>query len=289
MAYILFIDESGQDHRDSPYEVLAGLAVEDRDLWNLILAVREAELRLFGTRYTAGDGELKAKRLLKSKTYRLANQLEPIPSEERTILARKCIEAGSTASRRELTALAQAKLAYVHEALELCARFRCKVFASIVDQTSPAVDTKVHLRKDYAYLFERFFYFLEDIDPAIQGLVVFDELEHSRSHLLIDQMHRYFQRTEKGRYRAAQVIPEPFFVHSELTTGIQLADLIAYLISWGFRTKEMGRARREELDNFVEQVSQMRHRTTREVGDNPNFAIWSFAIIHDLRVPEERK
>ena len=31
MAYFLFIDESGQDHRDSPYEVLAGVAIEDRD------------------------------------------------------------------------------------------------------------------------------------------------------------------------------------------------------------------------------------------------------------------
>ena len=32
MAYFLFVDESGQDHRESPCEVLAGVAVEDRDL-----------------------------------------------------------------------------------------------------------------------------------------------------------------------------------------------------------------------------------------------------------------
>ena len=29
MAFFLFIDESGQDRRNSPYEVLAGVAVED--------------------------------------------------------------------------------------------------------------------------------------------------------------------------------------------------------------------------------------------------------------------
>lgn len=28
MAYFLFIDESGQDHKSSPYEVLAGIAIE---------------------------------------------------------------------------------------------------------------------------------------------------------------------------------------------------------------------------------------------------------------------
>jgi hypothetical protein len=32
MAYFLFIDESGQDHHDSPYEVLAGITVKDEDL-----------------------------------------------------------------------------------------------------------------------------------------------------------------------------------------------------------------------------------------------------------------
>jgi len=43
MAYFLSVDESGHDRRESPYEVLAGVAVEDRDLWNLIQALRAAE------------------------------------------------------------------------------------------------------------------------------------------------------------------------------------------------------------------------------------------------------
>lgn len=75
------------------------------------------------------------------------------------------------------------------------------------------------LQKDYAYLFERFFYFLEDNAAREQGIVVFDELEKSKSHLLIDQMHRYFTETATGQYRANRIIPEPFFVHSELTTS----------------------------------------------------------------------
>jgi hypothetical protein len=29
VAYLLFMDESGSDHQESPYEVLASLAVED--------------------------------------------------------------------------------------------------------------------------------------------------------------------------------------------------------------------------------------------------------------------
>lgn len=287
MAYFLFIDESGQDRRESPYEVLAGVAVKDQELWNLIQALRDAELRHFGVRYTADRGELKAKKLLKAKTFRLAAQLPPIEPDERRELAAACLANGANAGRWQLTALAQAKLAYVEEALEICARFRCRAFASVIPADAPRPAGMEFLRKDYAYLFERYFYFLEDTDREALGLVVFDELERIQSHLLIEQMNRYFQATWKGRTRASQIIPEPFFVHSELTTGVQIADLVAYILSWGFRLPGMAEPAREELNGLVDRVCQLRHRAIRERMGNPQFVIWSFALINDLRAREE--
>lgn len=50
MSWMLFLDESGHDRRESPYEVLAGLAVEDRVLWRLIQALRSAQDDNFGIR-----------------------------------------------------------------------------------------------------------------------------------------------------------------------------------------------------------------------------------------------
>ena len=197
------------------------------------------------------------------------------------------MEAGAGAGRKQITALAQAKLAYVQEALETCARFHCRAFASIVSRNAPCPEP-THLRKDYAYLLERFFYFLEDKDSSACGIVVFDELEKSRSHILVDQMESYFKYTHKGRLRSGQVIPEPFFVHSDLTTGIQLADLVAYIVAWGFRFGEMTEPARSELDGLAKLVGQMRYRTQREVGGNPNYAIWSFTTITDLRPRDER-
>jgi hypothetical protein len=281
MSYFLFVDESGQDRRESPYEVLAGVAVEDRDLWNLIQALRAAETEHFGVRYTADRSELKAKKLLKRKTFRLAAQLPPFTRGESAALARRCLEDGANAGRRELTALAQAKIAYVEAALEICARFRCRAFASIVDHRAPRPSNPSVLRKDYAYLFERFFYFLEDKGPDAPGLVVFDELERVQSHL------RYFQDTWTGRTRSSRIIPEPFFVHSELTTGVQLADLIAYVLSWGFRLPGMVEPAREELSTLVDRACHLRHRAVRERLGNPQFVIWSFTLINDLRAREE--
>jgi Protein of unknown function (DUF3800) len=237
MAYFLFIDESGQDRKASPYEVLAGVTVADRDLWNLIKDIQDSEQRNFGRRYSLGPSELKGKKLLDRKVFRKASQLPPIPERERTALARSCLDSGIAAGKHEITALAQAKLAYVNEVFEICARFKCKAFASIVKKAAPVPPSSENLRKDYAYLFERFFYFLEETDPSASGIVVFDELERSRSHILVGQMDSYFKRTIKGRQMSGQIIPEPFFVHSDLTTGIQIADLVAYAVSWGFRLK----------------------------------------------------
>jgi len=40
-------------------------------------------------------------------------------------------------TKRELTALAQAKIAFVQRLLELCARYRASAFASIIDKDAP--------------------------------------------------------------------------------------------------------------------------------------------------------
>ena len=196
MSFLLFIDESGQDRRDSPYEVLAGIAVEDRDLWNLITAVQRAEVDCFGRRYAKEEHELKAKKILKSKVFRHAVQLPPFEPEQRRALAKACLDAGDKAGRDQLTGLAQAKIEFVKQVLQLCSDFRCKAFASITARDAPRTAGDF-LRKDYAYLFERFFYFLEDMGLDALGLVVFDELERSQSHLLVDQMARYFRDTRK--------------------------------------------------------------------------------------------
>lgn len=283
MAYFLFVDESGDQKEPSPCEVLAGVSVEDRDIWNLIEAMNAAEEQAFGVRYGRVKGEIKAKRFLKKKVFRHAAQLPAFEPAERRRLAERCLLAGDSPTRESITALAQAKLAFVSDVFTLCARYRCNAFASIVTRGAPRPVVPV-LRKDYAFLFERFFYFLEDRDSQAQGVIVFDELEKSRSNILINQMEKYFLDTRTGRMRSRQIIPQPFFVHSDLTTLIQVADLLAYTISWGWRMPRVFEAaKRPELEPFATQLNPLRYRTTREKMGNPDFLIWSFSVISDLR------
>jgi Protein of unknown function (DUF3800) len=292
MSWFLFIDESGQDRRESPYEVLGGVAIQDSDLWKLVQELRDAEIAHFGRRYTGGARELKGTKILKKKTFdheRLSSHIVP---NEVPALAKEVLDDGaSLGDARHLKALAMAKIAYVSDVFSICDSYHCKVFASIVAPDAPGTVLD-GLRKDYAYLFERFFYFLEDQATQTgvpqQGILVFDELEKTKSHILIDQAHRYFKDTATGRLRATLIVPEPFFVHSDLTTGVQIADLLAYCVSWGFRLPTMHQPARTELAPYSEQIARMRYRAVRSRFGLDDWEIWSFAYITDLRTSEER-
>jgi hypothetical protein len=88
--------------------------------------------------------------------------------------------------------------------------------------------------------------------------------------------------------RSSRVLPEPMFVHSDLTSLIQVADLIVYIISWGIRIKGMERQSRPELADLAEAVRSLRYRTFVE-NDGGLRERWSFAFIDDLRPLGERR
>ncbi len=293
MAYFLFVDESGQDQHESPYEVLAGIAIRDIDLWPPIKNVTALEIRHFGRRYSDGASELKAKKILKRKTYRQAALRAPFDEATRTALAKPCLDDGAHATPEMITALAQAKIAFARDVLQACAQSRARVFATMVPRRAPRSGTDA-LRKDYAYLSERFSYFLEHGGSDDQGIVVFDELERYRSHVLIHQMRRYFIDTRTGQRRSTWIIPEPVFVHSDLTTGVQLADLVAYIVSWNICFGGTDPTRREELDPLGEVVREMHYLAQRDIAGKPEFGVWSITVIPDPRTrvewdPENRE
>ena len=70
MSWLLFIDESGHDRAASPYEVLAGMAIQDQAVRAIVRRLHDVEIQSFGRRYSDGPRELKGKVLLKKKVYR---------------------------------------------------------------------------------------------------------------------------------------------------------------------------------------------------------------------------
>ncbi len=92
-------------------------------------------------------------------------------------------------------------------------------------------------------------------------------------------MDKYFKNTEKGRIRCSLIIPEPFFVHSDLTSGIQVVDFIAYILSWNCRFGKLDKPSREELNVYFESLQLLRYRTLRQIGTIQDHVIWSVSIV----------
>jgi hypothetical protein len=290
---LLFLDESGTDHKAAPYEVLGGIAIHERDLWNYVQATHDTQRRCFGglLRDLAPGWEPKGSSLLGRDKVRLANQEGPLDPGTRQELARDFLLRNSRSERprrAEFTAFGQACGAYVGEVLETAARFGVKVFASIVDLSAPQPARDEFLRRDYAFLFERYFYYLEEQPTDARGLIVFDELERSQCRRALRRLGDYFLRTQRGRTMSARIIPEPFFVHSDLTTGTQAADLVVYVINWAYRYGPMTAPVRPELEPFADQVRAMIYHTTRPDQDGRSWDLWGVNYTEDLRPASER-
>jgi len=254
----------------------------------MITAIIDAEQEYLGCRYGHIKEEFKGKKFLKRKVFAQATREQPIDPATRRELALACITDGAAAIPRQITALAQAKLAFIHEVFSIAERFHCKTLACIVKRGAPKPANDA-LRKDYAYLFERFFYFCEDAGPTTQGAIVFDELDKTQSKILLGQMEEYFTKYGRGKFRSTQIIPQPFFVHSDLTTLIQVADVIAYILSWGYEiNRSFVQVTREELRPYGTRVEALRYDARRRIGNKPSFHIWGICPLDDLRGAEEK-
>ena len=292
---LLFIDESGQHGSGGPYEVLAGAVVEQASLWNLVKSVRAAERVFFGD-YLRNllSRETKAKELLKRKRFRSAGRRVSVAADEMSSLAHAALVKGkqarehgrstSDATERELVAYSRQVLAFVREVLDIAARHGVQFVASVVDADAPHSGRDDWLGRDMVCLMERYFRILDSRKERHHGLIVCDELEKSGAKHLIQRMAAYFLGTTRGSRYSSLIVPEPFFVHSELTTGVFLADLAAYLLSWGWRLPTMTKPARQELRPYVGQIEQMRYDTwTTRPQAAGLFVIHGFQYRKDLR------
>lgn len=243
MSYLFFMDESGHDHRIVPYEVRGGFAIHAGKLWPFIQAIQALEQSAFGGFLHQYRSEIKGTKLLAKARFRWAAQAAELDDEARrkhcisflnkTIQQRKV-------TRTEFTAYGQACLIMARGILDLLASHEAVVFAAAIPTVPKPATYKAEefLRKDHVFLLERFFYFLEaEREP---GLLVMDETEKVQDRKFVRRMQMYFTRTARGRRRTAWIVPVPFFVSSDMTYAVQVADVCVYCINWGFRLPALG-------------------------------------------------
>ena len=244
MSWLLFLDESGHDHKAMPYEVRGGVALHVSEIWSFVRSVQKMELDAFGAELAQYRKELKGSKLLDKDRFKWAAQGPLMADEERRKHCRGFFTRGlekKAPSRAEFTAYGQGCLEMARGLFQAINDRDAVLFAvaSPRSTTKPATyEAEEFLRKDQVFLLERFFYFLEG--KKQHGLLVLDEVEKTADRHFTRQLQRYFSKTKPGRYRSEWIVPSPFFVASDLACPVQAADLCIYCINWGFRLPSLG-------------------------------------------------
>lgn len=253
MSWLLFLDESGHDHRSTPYEVRGGIALHAEEVWPFVQDVQRLEYASFGTELHQFRSELKGHKLLDKDRFKWAAQESLMSDEERRKHCRVFFTKGlekKPRRRDEFTAYGQACLEMARGMFQMLRDHHAQLFAAAIPRgvvkpkTNEAVE---YLRKDKVFLLQRYFDFLEAKQE--HGLLVMDEVEKTEDRRFVRRLERYFTKTQTGRYRSQWVVPTPFFVSSDMTYPVQAADMAIYCVNWGFRlpTRGMDAPTRDEI------------------------------------------
>lgn len=264
MTWLFFMDESGHDHKQMPLEVRGGVALHVNKLWDFVRAWQRLELDAFGARPADFKKEVKGSKLLDKDRWRWANQAPWLSDDDRRKHARGFLTKGLQKQppiRLEFLAYGQACVEMARGVFEILKSHEARLFAAAIPRgvrPPPGFQHVEYLRKDQVFLFERFFYFLEA--QKDHGILVMDETDKTDDQRFVARVERYFSRTQTGRQRTAWIVPAPFFVSSDMSVGVQAADLCLYCINWGFRLHSWPNleGRRPEItDGFAPQLRQL--------------------------------
>lgn len=255
MSYLLFLDESGHDHRNVPYEVHGGFALHARKLWPFVKALTTLEQAAFGDLLHRFQKEIKGCKLLDKDRFKFAGQAAAMEDAARRKHSLGFLHKGLrklAPTRDEFTAYGQASLAMVRGIFDLLREHEARVFATIIPRrlAAPAVlpaglPPEEVLRKDIVFLLERYFYMLEHKNET--GLLVMDETEKMQDRRFVRRLEWYFKETQTGRFRSARIVPSPFFVASDMAYPVQVADVIIYAVNVGLRLPGMTEEVRPEV------------------------------------------
>lgn len=92
-------------------------------------------------------------------------------------------------------------------------------------------------KKAYELLLERIQHYMREYHSKHQALIVMDDTSKQLNRA-VAMKHALFQRAGNQNMRFPSIVEYPFFTRSELSNGVQLADLLAYDVYRAFKYEE---------------------------------------------------
>ena len=114
------------------------------------------------------------------------------------------------------------------------------LFAAVIDKRELYANTTHDALHKYAYefLLERIEHYMREYHSRHQALIVMDDTSKQLNRSIAMQ-HAQFQRSGNPNMQFPHIVEYPFFTRSELSNGIQLADLLAYNVYRAFKDEDL--------------------------------------------------
>ncbi len=93
--------------------------------------------------------------------------------------------------------------------------------------------------KAYEFLLERIQQYMREYHQKHRALIVMDDTSKQLNRA-VAMKHASFQRTGNRNMDFPAIVEYPFFTRSELSNGVQLADLLAYNVYRAFKLEDFG-------------------------------------------------
>jgi Protein of unknown function (DUF3800) len=139
-----------------------------------------------------------------------------------------------------LNALSPADLKRLTDAFfEQLSKCRATVFAVIVDKRylHDHITHETLHKKAYELALERIENFMREYHGKHLALIVMDDTSRTLNRA-VAMKHAFFQRAGNTNVDFKHIVEYPFFSASELSNGVQLADLCAYNVYRAFKTRD---------------------------------------------------
>lgn len=123
---------------------------------------------------------------------------------------------------------------------EQLASRRAVVLAAVIDKRhlhGHMTHETLH-KKAYEFLLERIQHYMREFHPKHRALAVMDDTSKQLNRA-VAMKHAFFQRAGNRNVAFTQIVEYPFFVASELSSGVQLADLLAYNVYRAFKAQDL--------------------------------------------------
>jgi len=158
---------------------------------------------------------------------------------------------------------------FVEQFITLCKEVGVVFFAVVQEGTFTLASESDKLPGLYRALLRRVNTFMEDKHTDDQAVFFFDGIDHRTNQKIAISFSNFMYRHHRGQ-ASKNILPTPFFCDSEVSPGIQMADVIAYCVNQRYG------GRRGRLEDIFQRFRELSYNHEDPEQD---FTLWGVSMV----------